>query len=228
VTRGEQFVFDLPHSPASGREDFVAAPANADALAWIERWPEWPAPALALSGPSGAGKSHLAQIWRASAGARAIVPETLSAADLPSLLGDARAASIDPADRAPEEPLLHLFNMTVERQGHLLLVARAPPARWGIGLADLRSRLLAVPAVAVAAPDEALIGAILVKLFADRRLPVSREVVAFLALRLERSFAAAHAAVAALDRAALAEHRPITVPLARAALFGEREVPSVE
>ena len=100
-------------------------------------------------------------------------------------------------------------------------MAREPPARWSVALADLRSRLLALPAVGVAVPDEELIATVLVKLFADRRVPVSREVVAFLALRLERSFVAAQDAVARLDRAALAEHRPITVPLAKRVLFGE-------
>jgi chromosomal replication initiation ATPase DnaA len=215
---GAQYVFDLPHRVASGRADFIAAPANETALRWVERWPDWPAPALALSGPAGAGKSHLAQIWRERAHARAMAPEALGNAAVPDLLGAARAVLIDGANRAAEEPLLHLYNMMAERAGHLLLIARLPPARWDIKLADLRSRLLAVPAVAVAAPDEALIGALLVKLFADRRLPVSRELISFLVLRLERSFAAAAAAVAALDRHALADHRPITVPLARRVL----------
>ena len=119
---------------------------------------------------------------------------------------------------APEEPLLHLYNLLAERGGHLLVAAREPPARWPIALADLRSRLVACPAVAVAAPDEALIGALLIKLFADRQLQVGEGVVAYLALQLDRSFAAAQDAVAALDTAALAEHRRVTVPLARRVL----------
>ena len=136
-----QFVFDLPHSTALTRADFVAAPANAEALDWIERWPDWPGAALALFGPAGAGKTHLAQVWRARSGAAEIAPETIGNAALPGLLRDARAVLIDGADRAAEEPLLHLYNMLAERGGHLLLVAREPPARWGIALADLRSRL---------------------------------------------------------------------------------------
>lgn len=217
----KQYVLDIPHRAALTRADFVAAPANAAALAWIERWPDWPGPAVALYGPTGAGKTHLAQIWRARAAARALAPDTLANAALPALLADARTVLIDGADRAPEEPLLHTYNMVAERGGHLLIVAREPPSRWNIGLADLRSRLLAAPAVAVAQPDEELIATVLVKLFADRQKQVPAEVVGFLALRLERSFVAAQDAVARLDRAALAEHRPITVPLARRVLFDE-------
>lgn len=222
-----QYVFDYPHHTALARADFVAAPANRAALAWIERWPDWPAAALALCGPKGAGKTHLAQIWRRRAAAAELPADALGNASLPSLLGESRAVLVDGADRAAEEPLLHLFNMLAERGGHLLIVAREPPGRWDMRLADLRSRLRAVPAVAVAAPDEELIATLLVKLFADRRLAVSREIVDFLSLRLERSFAAAQNAVSILDRAALAEHRPLTIPLARRVLgFGDAGAPS--
>jgi chromosomal replication initiation ATPase DnaA len=218
----EQFVFDLPYRTSLTRDDFIAAAANAGALGWIDRWPDWHAPALALFGPAGAGKSHLARIWLDRAGARDIAPEVLGNAALPSLLGAARAVLIDGADRAAEEPLLHLFNMVAERGGHVLVVAREPPGRWGIALPDLRSRLLAVPAIGVAPPDEELIATLLIKLFADRRLPVSRDVANFLARRLERSFVAAQDAVTRLDRASLADRRRITVPLARRVLgFGE-------
>ncbi len=213
-----QLPLDLGHRPALGRTDFLVVPSNAAAVAWLDRWPQWPAPALALSGPPGSGKSHLAHVFAARAGAPIIEPSSLATERVPALLGGASAAVVDEAERAAEAPLLHLYNLLAERRGHLLIVSRAAPARWTIALADLRSRLVASPTVAVAAPDEALIGALLVKLFADRQLAVGEEVLAYLALHLERSFAAAQRAVAALDAAALAEHRRITVPLARRVL----------
>ena len=55
----------------------------------------------------------------------------------------------------------------------------------------------------------------LVKLFADRQLSVGAEVLTYILGRMERSFAAAHALVAALDRHALAARRRVTIPLAR-------------
>lgn len=219
----DQFALDLPHRPALSRSDFVVAPANAAALRWVDSWPDWPATALALFGPAGAGKSHLAQIWRARSGALEVTAAALAGAAPPDLLAGARTVLIDEADRAPERPLLHLNNFLAERGGHLLLTAREPPSRWNIGLADLRSRLLAAPAVGVAAPDEELIAMLLVKLFADRGIAVGADVVNFLVLRLERSFVAAQEAAARLDRAALAQHRPVTIPLAREVLFGEAD-----
>ena len=213
-----QLPLDLGHRPALGRSDFLVAPSNAEAIAWIDRWPDWSAPALALYGAAGSGKTHLAQVFAARAGATPIDWAQLKTERVPALLGAASAAIVDDADRAAAKPLLHLYNLVAERRGQLLVVARRPPSRWRIALADLRSRLRAAPAVAVAPPDEALIAAVLVKLFADRQLAIGEEVVAYLALHLERSFAAARDAVAALDAAALAEQRRITVPLVKRVL----------
>lgn len=219
MTRGEQLALDLGHRPAYGRDDFLVAPCNAEAVAWLDRWPNWPAPALALYGPGGCGKSHLAQVWRARSGALEFTRASLVSGGLGERLAAARGAFVEDADRGvDEEALLHLYNMLAERGGHLLLTAREGPGRWSLRLADLRSRLIAVPAVAVAIPDEALIAAIMVKLFADRQLHVNADLVAYLVTRMERSFEAARRLVAALDQTALAAHRRITVPLARAVL----------
>ena len=218
-----QLPLDLGHLPALGREDFLVAPSNESAVKWLERWPDWPRPALALHGPPGSGKTHLAHVFTTRARAAGIItafiePATLDVATVPSRLGDARAVVVDDANRAPEQALLHLHNLVAERRGHLLVVAAEPPSRWPIALADLRSRLLAAPAVAVNAPDDALLSAVLVKLFADRQVTVAADVIGYLVARIERSFAAVRAAVAALDAAALAEKHAITAPFARRVL----------
>jgi chromosomal replication initiation ATPase DnaA len=213
-----QLPLDLAHRPALGRDDFLVAPANEEAVAWLDRWPHWPAPALVLTGPAGSGKTHLAQVFAKRTGAAVLAPRSLVVARLPELLGSAPAAIVEDAASAHDAALLHLYNLLAERGGHLLLPAREPPARWGIALADLRSRLLAAPVAELQPPDDTLLAAILVKLFADRQLGVGAEVLAYLVPRLERSFDAAARIVAALDRAALAAHRPVTVPLAREVL----------
>ncbi len=221
-----QLPLDLGFRPALGRDDFLVAPCNADAVAWIDRWPGWPSPALALWGAAGSGKSHLGEVWRARSGATAIAAPALTTPTVPQNLGDATAVLLDDATHADEEALLHLYNLVAERQGYMLIVAREPPARWGIRLADLRSRLLAIPAVAVEPPDEALLGALLVKLFSDRQIKVAQDVIAYLLVHLDRSFAAAQDAVAVLDRAALVRRRAVTVPLVREALgFNRRQDP---
>lgn len=215
-----QLTLDLGHRPALGMDDFLVTPCNREAVAWIDRWPDWPGPALAIHGPPGCGKTHLAHVFRARSAAKLIAPEALGRTEPNGLLGETRVCMLDDAGRVAggsvgERALLHLYNVVAERQGHLLLAARKPPGRWPVGLPDLRSRLAAVPAVSVGAPDDALIGALLVKLFADRQLRVGQDVVAFLLTRMERSFDAARRMVAAIDETALAERRNITVPLVR-------------
>ena len=215
-----QLVFEFPHRPAFGAEDFLVAPSNAAAVAWLDRWPGWPSSAAVLHGPRGCGKTHLAHVFEARSGAVLRAAAALTPDDVPELAAHA-AAVVDDAEQAAEQPLLHLVNLVAEHGGHLLLTAQSPPARWTTALPDLRSRLLAMPAVAVLPPDDALIGAVLVKLFADRQLVVGEDVIVFLLHHMERSFAAARRIVAALDRAALAAQRRVTVNLARRVLAGE-------
>lgn len=210
-----QLIFEFPHRPAWGRDDFIVVPGNAVAVDWIDRWPDWPGSGIVLHGPPGSGKTHLAHVFRQKSGARIVAAASLVAPALPEILGDSRCAILDDAEAAPEEPLFHLHNLLTERGGHLLLTASRPPARWPIRLPDLRSRLVILPAVALGLPDDDLLGAVLCKLFSDRQLKVKPELIDFLRAHMERSVDAARDLVASLDAASLAEQRAITIPLAR-------------
>jgi chromosomal replication initiation ATPase DnaA len=214
-----QLPLELAHPVATDRESFLPAPCNRDALAWLDRWPQWPSSTLILYGPSGCGKTHLARIWAERAQARWLErPPPLGArsrADHAFVLDDAERGL---RGRRDEVALLQFYNWVVEQKGHLLLTAHGPVSGWPLGLADLISRLRAAPAVAIGAPDDALLGAVLVKLFGDRQLDVSEEVIRYMVMHMERSFAAARTLVAALDARSLAQHRAITIPLVRSIL----------
>jgi len=220
-----QLAIDLPHRPALGRADFLASDCNEAALGWIERWPDWPAPALVLHGPAGSGKSHLAELWRERSGGVLVTGDALSRAE-PNELASRRAVALDDAEGAPERALLHLYNCCSEARASLLVMAREAPASWPIALPDLASRLRAAPAVAIAPPDDGLLAAVLVKLFADRQVRVAPGVIRFLLRRMERSFAAAGTLAERLDRLALGAGRPITIALARRALAEAGDPPS--
>ncbi|MBU0724194.1 MAG: DNA replication protein [Alphaproteobacteria bacterium] len=229
-----QLVFDLPHRTALGREDFLVAEGNEEAVAWLDKWPDWPRvgrlpAALVIHGPAGCGKTHLASVWQTVSAARFIDAAAIMPDAVPELLRDADAVVLDDLTaRIDEHGLFHLLNLLGERGGSLLITAAEPPARWAIALPDLKSRLSALPSVGLGVPDEALLAAVMVKLFADRQLMVSQELVQFLLPRIERSFAAVRDIVDRLDRAALASRRNITVPLARSLLALQDEENDME
>ena len=213
-----QMPLDLGGGPSYAADDFLVADSNRDAFSMIEGRGAWPSFALALVGPAGSGKTHLANLFVGGNGDSYAQAEALID-DMVDDLADRKEVVIEDVDRGVDEPaLLHLFNLLRERGRHLLVTGREAPARWSIALPDLRSRLAALPVVTIGPPDEALLAALMIKLFADRQLRIGQELPAYLLPRLERSFAAVRAAVAALDQAALSKGRPVTPALAREVL----------
>ena len=220
MNQHDQFILDLPAYPALGRNDFWVTPCNAEAMTWVERWPDWPTTGFILLGPHSSGKSHLSAVWcrRSSATVLDFQQMTdISSAGLPDAI---KAVAIDDAHTvagvsAHERALFHIINILSERGGHLFLTTLEPPARWPVMLPDLASRLALFPTQRLHAPDDDLLVALLVKQFADRQLHIKAEVISFLLPRMERSFAAVSALVENLDAVALSEGRAVTVPLAR-------------
>lgn len=198
----EQPALPLFYRPRLSAVDFIVSDANRDAAAWLAAPDRWPMPRCLLLGPQASGKSHLL-----------------------ALFAERHLATIiDDADRIGDgETLFHAWNAaTAERP--LLLAATRLPRFWAHQLSDFASRIAATPQVRLLDPDDALIGAVLAKCFADRGLRVGDDVIAWLVARIERSFAAAVDVVTRLDALALAERRDITVPLARALLDEQGEL----
>lgn len=208
-----QLAFDLPGQQALTRADFFVSPSNALALRTLDTWGDWPGHKLILIGPEGTGKTHLAHIWAAEVGAVMLNAADLGQVDLAPLAD--RPVAVEDADRigGSEEALLHLHNLVVAK-GALLLTAATPPRDWGLTLADLASRMQAAPTVRLDAPDDALLSAVLIKLFADRQIAVPINLIPYLVSRMPRSIGAARSLVTALDALALALGRPITRQLA--------------
>ena len=223
MTKPEQLVLDLPSRAALGRDDFFVSPANALALQALDRWPGWATGKLALCGPTASGKSHLVQVWAARSGGAVVDAETLAQHDIAALaetgavaVEDVHLVAMLPSARRAqaEEALFHLHNRLLGANGTLLVTGEGAPSRWDIKLPDLASRLRATEVATLDAPDDALLSALLVKLFMDRQLLVSPDLIAYLLTRIDRSFAAAKATVEALDRAGLSRKRAITPRLA--------------
>lgn len=208
-----QLVLPLETKPALGREDFIVSAGNREAVAFIDAWPDWPAPAAALCGPSGSGKSHLVSIWAGRAGARIVEAGELDDA----VLSNGGAIAIENADVLADGAERALFAL-LERGTQLLLTGREAPSQWSARLPDLVSRYRALLAFGLWAPDDALLEAVARKLFQDRQLNVPDAVIAQMLRSLERSPAAIRDFVARADEKALAEKRPVTISLIRGLL----------
>lgn len=206
-----QLILDLPHRAALGAEDFLVSDCNLAAVRLIDAWPNWQDHVQLLIGPPASGKTHLARVWQALSGAEGLEPERL-AMDFVDSMSAGTPLVVEDADRFAydEKTLFHLLNLAREKRLFVLLTARTVPSRWPFSLPDLLSRLNAVPAVEIGPPDEALIRTVMLKHFADRQLDIDPKVLTYLALHVDRSLAAAEAAVAAVDRAALATGRKIS------------------
>ena len=210
-----QLVLPLEIRSAQGRADFIVVPANQRAVAFLDSYPNWPAPAVALFGPAASGKSHLAAVWADKAGAT-----VLEAAQLESGIPAGPLVVENVTAGVAEAPLFALL----ERGTPLLLTAQLPPAEWpekfALALPDMVSRVRALLAFALWAPDDALLMGLAVKLFADRQVQVPENVVTHMIRSLERSPAAIRDFVARADAVALAEKRPINISLIRDLLIG--------
>jgi chromosomal replication initiation ATPase DnaA len=207
-----QLPLDLPVDAAQERDDIIVTPANALAVEMIDAWPQWPGPVVVIAGPPGSGKSHIARVWSGMSGAAVLDMAAIDMSAPPTsnnvVLEDAKAGAI------PEQALFHLLNHVRAEGGHCLITSRQWPAAWGVRLPDLASRLRASQLVELSEPDDALLCAVMVKLFADRQVNAPPHVISWLAARMERSLDAARTIVAAMDREALARGAKISRSLA--------------
>ena len=210
-----QLPLDLPIETRLEVEDFVISSSNEVAYQFMEKWPDWPDRVLLLTGPEASGKSHLAAVWAAKSRAWIEKASDIKLDRVPHLVSSG-ALVIEDCDRSvlDEHALFHLINAARERGTYLLLTARTGPNEWGLQTKDLLSRLRLAQEVKIDGPDDALLNAVLFKLFIDRQLVIDTTIITFIQSRIERSIAAARDFVERLDREGLARGKPITRALA--------------
>jgi chromosomal replication initiation ATPase DnaA len=207
-----QLAFDLPHRQALGRDDFLVTPSNAAAVELIDSWPTWPSNTALLIGPAGSGKTHLVEVWRQRSAANRVAASDLTVDLAPEQIATGVLAIEHTIGAFDERAMFHLLNLAKQHDTSVLITAQKHPEAWGVSLADLLSRLRAIPAVEILPPDDDLLRGVLVKLFFDHQIAAEEATISFMITRMPRSLGAARMLVQEIDRRALEERAEVTRP----------------
>ncbi len=215
----QQYSLRFPDQPERF-SDLAITSSNETAIDAIRNWKNWAHPAFALVGPVQSGLRVTARLWAEEAGARLLDAPRLDALEEGALSDYARGnCAIDLADQiANERNFLSLLNLVSQRQGHLLLTMRTPPSQWPCQSADLRSRLDGLPSTQIYPPDDDMLIERLKAACRRRYMKLDRQTIAFLAIRLPRTYAAIEEYVSRLDQAVDANQRAPSIHLARTVL----------
>jgi len=220
-------ILNFPCRPSLGRSDFMVADCNAEAVSIIDAWPQWPYFAACLVGATGCGKTHLANVWAQKIAVTTNHPYRIpfvKAAqlnrDIANQLYDTSAQIVieDLQELQNQEALFHLYNTYRDMGGNILFTSNQAPARLNFSLADLRSRLNIVPLYEIKSPDDNLLMALLLKLFADRQITPTPELLNYLLKNMQRSFSYARKLVEEIDNISLARKRAVSLNIAREAI----------
>jgi hypothetical protein len=182
--------------PQSGDERrFILSDANREAFEHFRHWSMWPVRATVLTGPRRSGRSLLARGFVDRVGGRLF----------------------DDAERHDEEALFHAWNEAQETGKPVIMVVDDSDG-WSVRLPDLKTRLAVTPVARIHQPDDALFGALIELLFADRGLHIPGEALRFITGRVHRDYLTIEQVVEAIDRFAIAERARLSLPTVRRAL----------
>lgn len=187
-------------------EDFLVSDANRIAVRHLEGWRDWPLSVSVLTGPPLSGRSLLGRRFAAMSG----------------------GAVMDDAEGQDERLLFNAWNEAQTTHRPLLMIGETAPASWPVALPDLRSRLAAVPHVAIAQPDEPLARALVERALSRAGASYAADFPDWLIRRIERSYDAIVAVTRLLDEAALSSGRKISIAMAKEALQGAGFLPIVD
>ena len=222
-----QLALDFPHRPSLGREDFMVAGCNIEAVSTIDLWPSWPYFSICIYGPSGCGKTHLANVFAQMVALNTPHPYRIPFIKANQLSKDMVHSIFDISKQIViedlhtlnnQEALFHLYNTYRDLGGNILFTSEMAPARINFSLPDLRSRMNIVPALEIKAPDDDLLMALLVKLFMDRQITPSQELINYLLKNIQRSFSYTLKVVEEIDNISLAKKRTISIAIAKEAI----------
>ena len=222
-----QIAFKFSPHPYLGRDDFMVSKCNFEAFHIIDCWPDWPFFAICLYRPTGCGKTHLGQIFSDKISVATNYPYKIPSIkaqniqlDTPHNLFKKHKCLIveNLSSDINQEAIFHLYNLYRNEGGNILFTSEQAPARMDITLPDLRSRLNIIPSIEIHEPDDDMLSALIIKLFTDRQLIISPEILEYMIKNMHRSFYFCNKLVEEIDNISLSRKRAITINIVKEAI----------
>lgn len=222
-----QYLLKFASSAYLGEEDFLVASCNETAYKAVAMWPQWQHFALNIYGSKSSGKSHLAHIWVNKV--LSFLPRPVQIPFIPArqvnmknvnkLTNEHQFLVIEDLETAiNEEAFFHLYNNYNVPERFILFTSVQPPSKLPFKLPDLRSRLNIIPTVEIYQPDDEMLTALIAKLFNDRQIIISQEILNHILKHTERSFEFVSKLVAEIDDISWTYGRAVSIPIVRQAL----------
>lgn len=210
-----------------GRDDFMVSECNKEAFGLLEGWPQWLGSGAVIYGPKGCGKSHLAQMFSDKVRNSATPSPAVSIVDCNAInmrnfkkLSNENKVliveNLQPGNH--DEALFHLFNLFNVPEHWILFTAEKAPAQMKFTLKDLQTRLNMLPCAAISEPDDMMLQMLIVKLFDDRQLKITPEILQYIINNAPRSFAYIENLVAEIDKISLAYQTAVTYTVIKQAM----------
>ncbi|MDR1694025.1 MAG: hypothetical protein LBR70_02375 [Lactobacillaceae bacterium] len=228
ISKVQQIPMEFTHKPFYERQDFLVAKSNLEAVKIIDEWPNWANFAVCIYGHEGSGKTHLAHIFMENVYKKTNSPykipqihaKDIKIENIYRLLEENKCLVIENlSEDINEEAIFHLYNLYKNEGGYILFTSKKPPARMDFKLPDLQSRLNSIPAVEIKEPDGDLLSALIIKLFSDRQLNVSPEIVNYITNNAQRSFAYIKRLVVEIDSISISKKRAVSIPIIKEAII---------
>lgn len=164
--------------------ELVYGSCNADAIAWCDRYPDWPIQFVHIYGPAYSGKSTLAGLFYKKANGLLVDGAEASLEAIP----EDKPLIMDDAHLCYEETLFHLYNRAFQSKLPLILFSPKSFATWDCKIADLSSRLSTFYEIELKEPDDLTFRLLLLKELQSIGVHFSESIIELFLTKAERSF----------------------------------------
>ncbi|MCY4099582.1 MAG: DnaA/Hda family protein, partial [Rhodobacteraceae bacterium] len=212
-------ILEFDFKPSYSEADFIIAGSNSNLWDLLQDVENWPDNRFILVGPEYSGKTHLARIWEIKNKAHCFEAEGFSTEEY-AKFPSTKSIVLENLERLcgnreQEEDLFQFCDTISKESRKFLITSSLDPKELEFIKPDLRSRLLGTRIGKINQPDAKLLSILYSKLFSDKQISYTPDLIQYLVKNSERSFSAAHRMVENLDKMSLINRKPVSKKMIR-------------